>query len=83
MSVDPVFGNVKGGGFMKLGTIVAPTDFSESSLLAVETAFSLGLDRGATVYLLHVLRKRLERRARGREPDSPGPRKQSHLRDER
>ena len=40
---------------MNLGTIVAATDFSESSLLAVETAFNLALDNGATVYLLHVL----------------------------
>lgn len=40
---------------MRLDKIVAATDFSEDSLLAVETAFNLNLEPGAAVYLLHVL----------------------------
>lgn len=35
--------------------IIAAIDFSESSLLAMETALSLVPDQGAVVYLLHVL----------------------------
>lgn len=40
---------------MRFGTIVVATDFSEASLLAVETAFNLALDSEANVYLVHVL----------------------------
>jgi len=40
---------------MKFQTIVVATDFSESSLVAVETAFNLALDGSHDLYLLHVL----------------------------
>ena len=40
---------------MNLKTVVAATDFSEASVVAVETALDLAMERGATLYLLHVL----------------------------
>ena len=40
---------------MKLNRIVVATDFSDVSLRALETAFSLALESDATVYLVHVL----------------------------
>ena len=40
---------------MKLNRIVVATDFSNVSLSALEAAFSLDLNRGAKLYLLHVM----------------------------
>ncbi len=40
---------------MKLSRIVVATDFSEASLIAVETAFSLVCESNATLYLVHVV----------------------------
>ncbi|MBI4455323.1 MAG: universal stress protein [Acidobacteria bacterium] len=40
---------------MNLRKIVVATDFSEASQAAVETAFSLTLESGAILYLLHVM----------------------------
>ena len=40
---------------MHLKRIVIGVDFSETSLLALETAFSLSLEGGGTFYLVHVL----------------------------
>ena len=40
---------------MNLKCIVAATDFSEASLIAVETAFNLTLESDATLYLLHII----------------------------
>ncbi len=40
---------------MHLRRIVIGVDFSETSLLAVETAFSLSLESGGVFYLVHVL----------------------------
>lgn len=40
---------------MDLRKIVAATDFSEASLIAVETAFNLTLESDATLYLLHIM----------------------------
>ncbi|HEY3131407.1 MAG TPA: universal stress protein [Acidobacteriota bacterium] len=40
---------------MKLNSIVVATDFSEASLIAVETAFSLTFETDATLYLVHVV----------------------------
>ena len=36
-------------------TIVAATDFSEVSLVAIETAFRLNLESKGTLYLLHIV----------------------------
>ncbi len=40
---------------MHLRRIVIGVDFSETSLLALETAFSLSLESGGVFYLVHVL----------------------------
>lgn len=40
---------------MKAQKIVVATDFSEASLLAVETAFNLAPSESVTFYLVHVL----------------------------
>ncbi len=40
---------------MSIKTVVAATDFSDYSLTAIETAMSLTLDPGSTLYLVHVL----------------------------
>jgi nucleotide-binding universal stress UspA family protein len=40
---------------MNFQTIVVATDFSESSLAALETAYDLALLGGRTVYLVHVM----------------------------
>ena len=40
---------------MNLRRIVAATDFSDVSLAAIETAFSLASETGATLYLLYVM----------------------------
>ena len=40
---------------MNFQTIVVATDFSESSLEALETAYDLALQGGHTVYLVHVM----------------------------
>ncbi len=40
---------------MNFQTIVVATDFSESSLAALETAYDLALQVGRTVYLVHVM----------------------------
>lgn len=40
---------------MKSRAIVAATDFSDASLLAVETALDLVLDTDGSLYLLHVI----------------------------
>ena len=40
---------------MKLNRIVVATDLSDVSLSALEAAFSLDLDPGATLYMLHVI----------------------------
>ena len=40
---------------MNLKTVIAATDFSEASVVAVETALNLAMESGATLYLLHVL----------------------------
>ncbi len=39
---------------MRYGTIVIATDFSETSLLAMETGFKLAQESAAEVHLLHV-----------------------------
>lgn len=44
---------------MDLKNIVAAVDFSDTSLLALETAFSLASETGATLHLLHVLDEHL------------------------
>lgn len=40
---------------MNFQTIVVATDFSESSLVALETAYDLALQGGHTMYLVHVM----------------------------
>lgn len=40
---------------MNFPTIVVATDFSESSLVALETAYDLALQGSHTVYLVHVM----------------------------
>ena len=40
---------------MNLKTIVMATDFSEASLIALETALSLASENSASLYLLHVM----------------------------
>lgn len=40
---------------MNFQTIVVATDFSESSLVALETAYDLALQGGHAVYLVHVM----------------------------
>ena len=40
---------------MNFQTIVVATDFSESSLVALETAYDLALQGSHTVYLVHVM----------------------------
>jgi len=40
---------------MNFQTIIVATDFSESSLAALETAYDLALQGGRTVYLVHVM----------------------------
>ena len=40
---------------MNFQTIVVATDFSESSLAALETAYDLASQGGRTVYLVHVM----------------------------
>ncbi|HSR53554.1 MAG TPA: universal stress protein [Acidobacteriota bacterium] len=40
---------------MQLNKVIAATDFSEASLVALETVFNLNLDEGATIYVVHVL----------------------------
>ena len=40
---------------MNIKRIVAATDFSEASMVAVETALNLAMESKAILYLLHVL----------------------------
>ncbi len=40
---------------MNFQTIIVATDFSESSLAALETAYDFALQGGRTVYLVHVM----------------------------
>ena len=40
---------------MELRSIVAATDFSETSMGALETAFALAMESGAVLHLLHVV----------------------------
>lgn len=40
---------------MNLKTVVVATDFSEASVVAVETALNLAMESEATLYFLHVL----------------------------
>ncbi len=40
---------------MNVRKVVAATDYSEASVVAVETALSLAMETGSTLYLLHVL----------------------------
>src|SRR5690606_28989712 len=44
---------------MDLKKIVAAVDFSDTSLLALETAYSLASETGATLYLLQVIDEHL------------------------
>ncbi len=40
---------------MNINRIVAATDFSETAMVAVETALSLAMESRATLYLVHVM----------------------------
>jgi nucleotide-binding universal stress UspA family protein len=52
---DSSFTEIGGKG---IKTILVPTDFSESSNLALRTAIDLAQQQNAGIYLLHVLRSR-------------------------
>ena len=47
---------VKSKGNMSFKRIVVATDFSQASLVAVETAFSLALEDDGIMYLVHVMK---------------------------
>lgn len=40
---------------MQMKKVIAATDFSEASLVALETVFNLNIEEDATIYLVHVL----------------------------